>query len=92
MRVVLEPGNWLTWIVIGLVAGAVAGRIVRGRGLGCITDTVVGIIGAFVGGFLLSLFVPGTVYRFWGSLLVAVLGATVLLAVVRALSPARPLR
>ena len=90
MHVVLDPGGWVSWIIVGLIAGAIAGRLVRGRGLGCLMDVVVGIVGAFVGGFVLSLFVaPGTSYGFFGSLLVAILGAVILLAFVRLLTPAR---
>jgi uncharacterized membrane protein YeaQ/YmgE (transglycosylase-associated protein family) len=82
--VVLVPGGILGWIVIGLLAGAIASRLVRGRGLGCLMDLVVGVVGAFIGGFVLSLFVPNTqIYGFIGSLLVAILGAVILLAAVR---------
>ena len=83
--VVPDPGGFLSWIVVGLIAGAIAGRIVQGRGLGCLADIIVGVIGAFVGGFVMSYFVHGTTYGFWGSLLVAVLGATIFLAILRAL-------
>jgi uncharacterized membrane protein YeaQ/YmgE (transglycosylase-associated protein family) len=88
--VLLSPGGVLAWIVIGLVAGAVAGRLVRGRGLGCLMDLVVGVLGAFIGGFLLSLFLPGgTSLGFLGSLVVATLGAVILLAFVRLVSRGR---
>ncbi len=88
--VLLSPGGVLAWIVIGLVAGAVAGRLVRGRGLGCLMDLVVGVLGAFIGGFLLSLFLPGgTPLGFLGSLVVATLGAVILLAFVRLVSRGR---
>ena len=90
MHVVLDPGGWLSWIIVGLIAGAVAGRLVRGRGLGCLMDIVVGIVGAFVGGFVVSLFVaPGASFGFFGSLLVAILGAVVLLALIRLVTPSR---
>lgn len=93
MHVVLDPGGWLSWIVVGLIAGAVASRLVRGRGLGCLLDIVVGVIGAFLGGFVVSLFVgPGTTYGFFGSLLVAILGAVILLGFIRLLAPSRPRR
>ncbi len=84
--VVLEPGGLLAWLVVGLIAGAVAGRLVRGRGLGCLTDIVVGVVGAFLGGLVLSYFVQGR-YGFFGSIIVAVLGATILLALIRLLAP-----
>lgn len=93
MHVVLDPGGLISWIVVGLIAGAVAGRLVQGRGLGCLMDIIVGVIGAFIGGFVLSLFVaPGTTYGFVGSLLVAILGAVILLGLLRLLSPGRPSR
>ncbi len=85
-NVVLEPGGLLAWLVVGLIAGAVAGRLVRGHGLGCLTDIVVGVVGAFLGGLILSFFVQGR-YGFLGSIVVAVLGATILLAVLRLLAP-----
>lgn len=86
----LDPGSWLSWIVIGLIAGAVASRVVAGRGFGCLADIVVGVAGAIIGGFLLgALFgVSGTV-GFWGSLVVAFLGAAVLLAALKLLSGGR---
>src|SRR5207245_8993371 len=53
-RLNLDPGSWLAWIVVGLIAGAIAARVVAGRGFGCIADLVVGVGGALVGGFLLG--------------------------------------
>jgi uncharacterized membrane protein YeaQ/YmgE (transglycosylase-associated protein family) len=88
-RVILNPGGWISWLVIGLLAGAIAGRLVRGRGYGCLVDIIVGIIGAFIGGIVVGFFVPGTAFGFIGSLIVATLGAVLLLAVLRLLSPRR---
>ncbi|MBO0705903.1 MAG: GlsB/YeaQ/YmgE family stress response membrane protein [Candidatus Dormibacteraeota bacterium] len=79
----LQPGGVIAWIVIGLLAGAISGRLVRGRGYGCLIDIVVGIVGAFVGGFIISLFFPRTEFGFIGSLLVAIGGAAVLLILLR---------
>jgi uncharacterized membrane protein YeaQ/YmgE (transglycosylase-associated protein family) len=84
--VLLDPGGVLAWIVIGLVAGAVAARLVRGRGLGCMMDLAVGVLGAFIGGFLVSLLVPGIpAFGFLGTLVVATLGAVLLLTFLRLL-------
>src|SRR5437660_5821089 len=44
-RLVPDPGSWLAWIVVGLISGAVAARVVAGRGFGCIAGVVVGIAG-----------------------------------------------
>jgi uncharacterized membrane protein YeaQ/YmgE (transglycosylase-associated protein family) len=82
----LNPGfGWLGWILIGLIAGALAGRVVRGRGFGCVVDIIVGIAGAFLGGILIGYFVQGAA-GFWESLVVAFIGAVVLLAVLRLVS------
>jgi uncharacterized membrane protein YeaQ/YmgE (transglycosylase-associated protein family) len=84
----LDPGGIIGWLLIGLIAGALAGRVVSGRGYGCVVDIVVGIAGAFIGGFLLSSFIHGQV-GFFGSLIVAFIGALFLLAVIRLLSGPR---
>ena len=86
----LEPGNWISWIIVGLIAGAIAARVVAGRGFGCIADIVVGVAGALIGGFLLSAIfhMTGTV-GFWGSIVVAFIGAAVLLSVLKLLSGGR---
>jgi uncharacterized membrane protein YeaQ/YmgE (transglycosylase-associated protein family) len=82
-NIALEPGGALGWIIVGLIAGAIAGRIVEGRGLGCLGDILVGVVGAFVGSFILGLFnFTGTV-QFWGSLVVAFFGAVVFLLVIK---------
>jgi uncharacterized membrane protein YeaQ/YmgE (transglycosylase-associated protein family) len=88
-NVILNPGGWFAWLIIGLLAGAIAGVLVRGRGYGCLVDIVVGIVGSFVGGIIVGLFVPGTVFGFIGSLIVAVLGAVILLTFIRLLSRGR---
>ncbi len=85
----LNPGGFFAWLVIGLLAGAIAGMLVRGRGYGCLMDIVVGVLGAFIGGLVVGLFLPGTTFGFIGTLIVATLGAVLLLAFIRVLSPSR---
>jgi uncharacterized membrane protein YeaQ/YmgE (transglycosylase-associated protein family) len=72
----------LVWfLLIGLVAGWLAGQLMKGRGFGLIGNLIVGVIGAFVGGFLfriLGLTAGGLI----GSLVVAFVGAVVLLFIV----------
>ena len=85
-RLNLDPGSWLAWIVIGLIAGAVASRVVAGRGFGCLADIVVGVAGAIIGGFLLGALFGGGTVGFWGSLIVAFIGAALLLAALKLLS------
>jgi uncharacterized membrane protein YeaQ/YmgE (transglycosylase-associated protein family) len=72
------------WIVIGLIAGWLAGKLSRGRGYGCITDIVLGIIGSFIGGWIfvkLGVFGGGFLY----SLAAATVGAIVLVLIVHLL-------
>ena len=73
----------LSWLLVGLVAGALAKLLMPGnQGGGCITTTILGIIGAVVGGWVFSFFGGGSVTGFnLGSLLVAVVGALVVLFV-----------
>jgi uncharacterized membrane protein YeaQ/YmgE (transglycosylase-associated protein family) len=78
--------NLLAWIIIGGIAGWLASLLVRGTGLGTLGDILVGVIGAVVGSFLLTLVLPGT-FSFtgftWGSLIIAFIGAVILLFIVR---------
>jgi uncharacterized membrane protein YeaQ/YmgE (transglycosylase-associated protein family) len=85
----LEPGSWLAWVIVGLISGAIAARVVAGRGFGCIADIVVGVAGAIIGGFVLSLFGVSGTFGFWGSIVVAFIGAAVLLAGLKLLSGGR---
>ncbi len=86
----LDPGSWLAWIIVGLIAGAIAARVVAGRGFGCIADIVVGVAGAIIGGFLLSsLFGMTGNVGFFGSIVVAFIGAAALLAVLKLVSGGR---
>ncbi|HLW02649.1 MAG TPA: GlsB/YeaQ/YmgE family stress response membrane protein [Ktedonobacterales bacterium] len=75
--------GWFAWIIVGGLAGMVAGMLMRGGGFGIIGDIVVGIIGAVIGVFLLGLLINGTV-GWIGSFLVALFGACLLVAVLRA--------
>src|ERR1700759_1702019 len=69
------------WIVIGLIAGWLAGKISRGEGYGCITDILLGLVGSFLGGWIfmkLGIFGGGFIY----SLAAATVGAVIVVAVV----------
>lgn len=73
--------NVLFWLIIGAIAGWIAGNLMRGGGFGLLGNIVVGIVGALVGGWvfgLLGIAAGGTV----GSLITAVVGACVLLFIV----------
>jgi uncharacterized membrane protein YeaQ/YmgE (transglycosylase-associated protein family) len=82
----LNPGGIIAWIVIGLLAGWLAGVIMPGRGYGFIGDIIVGLIGALIGGFVVGLLAPGSSFGFWGSLLVALLGACILVGILHAVT------
>ncbi len=77
----------LAWIVLGLVAGFIASKMVSGTGQGAVMDIVLGVIGAVIGGWLFNTFGMAGVSGFnLYSLLVAVVGAIFLLVVYHALS------
>ncbi len=81
----LNPGGLLAWLIVGLVAGWLAGQFMKGGGYGLVGDIIVGIIGAFVGGFLFTILLPGSSVGLIGSIVVAFIGACILIAIVRAL-------
>lgn len=91
-NITLDPGSILAWVIAGFLAGWLAGLVVRGRGFGCLGNVVLGLVGAFVGEFILSL-LPVTIATgipgFVETLLVALLGALVLVAIGRLIGGSR---
>jgi len=81
----------IAWIVIGIVAGWLAGRVVEGGGFGLLGDLVVGLAGAIVGGAVFRAVDPNTDYRGLWSVVVAFVGAVLLLALLRVVSGGRGL-
>ena len=75
--------SFLWFLVVGLVAGWLAGVLVKGGGFGLIGDLVVGVIGAFLGGWLFSTLGASAGGGLLGSIIVATVGAIVLLLIVR---------
>ena len=73
----------LLFLVVGIVAGWLAGVLVQGGGFGLVGDLVVGVVGAFLGGFLFSTFGASAGGGLLGSIIVATVGAVVLLFLVR---------
>jgi uncharacterized membrane protein YeaQ/YmgE (transglycosylase-associated protein family) len=74
----------LTWIIVGLVAGVLASLVMGGTGYGLIGDIIIGIIGAFVGGWLFrTLGVASPFGGLGGVIFVAFIGAVVLLFILR---------
>ncbi len=86
----MEMG-WLAWLIIGAVAGWLASIVMKSSGRqGLLMDIVVGIVGAFIGGFLFNQFGAAGVtgFNIW-SVFVAFVGAVVLLAAMRLLNGQR---
>jgi uncharacterized membrane protein YeaQ/YmgE (transglycosylase-associated protein family) len=80
--------NVLAWIVLGGLAGWLVSAIARGTGLGVVGDILVGILGAIIGGLLLSLLLPGVfalAHLNLASWAAALLAAAILLFLVRAI-------
>ena len=82
----------IAWLILGLIAGFLASQVMRGGGYGVVGDIVVGVVGAFIGGFAFSLLTgnPNPVNNLdIGSIFVAFVGACILLALLRAVSSRR---
>jgi len=80
----------IAWIIFGIIAGFIASKIVNKSGAGAITDLILGVIGAVVGGYLFEFFgaAPVTGFNFY-SMFVAVIGAVVVLAIYHAITNRR---
>jgi uncharacterized membrane protein YeaQ/YmgE (transglycosylase-associated protein family) len=77
--------NFVWWIIVGLVAGWATGKIMKGSGYGALMDIGLGIVGAVVGGMLTSSLGVYTSGGVLPTILVAILGAVVVVVVVRLL-------
>ena len=69
-------------LIVGLIAGAIAGLLVRGEGYGCVLNIIIGIIGAVIGNWLLRELDIYVMSGFLGTLITAVIGAVVFLFIV----------
>jgi len=79
----MHGGGILVLLLVGLVAGWLAGQIVRGRGFGLIGDLVVGVIGAFIGSWIFATLGIFIGMGLIGAIISATIGAVVLVAVIR---------
>jgi uncharacterized membrane protein YeaQ/YmgE (transglycosylase-associated protein family) len=79
--------NLVLFLLIGLIAGALAGRVVSGHGYGVLGDIVVGVIGAFLGGWIFTTFLGVSGGGVLMSLVVAFVGAIALLWLIRLIAP-----
>ena len=79
------PSSVIGWIMVGLIAGWLAGKVSRGRGFGCIADILIGLVGALLGGWIFTkLGILGGGLLF--SIAAATVGAVLLVAVARLLA------
>jgi uncharacterized membrane protein YeaQ/YmgE (transglycosylase-associated protein family) len=86
VTVTFDPGSIFIWLLIGLIAGFLASKVRTGHGKGLIADIVVGCIGALAGGFLarlLGVTTTATSHSILAEIIIAFLGAIILLAVLR---------
>ncbi len=84
VTITFVPEQVFTWVIIGLFAGLLAGLLIRGRRFGFISAVVVGLLGALLGGFLVSVLhiqvpVHGGITLAWADILVAFIGAVIIL-------------
>lgn len=75
----------IAWIIIGIIAGFITGKLMKGSGYGMFMDMVVGSVGALIGGFISSQFGMGSAsdHGLIGSIIIAVIGAVLLTLLVR---------
>ncbi|UVO13228.1 GlsB/YeaQ/YmgE family stress response membrane protein [Mycobacterium sp. SVM_VP21] len=78
----LTSVGWIGYIVIGAIAGWIAGMAMKTK-YGLLADVVVGVVGALIGGFLLSFVVDTASGGWWFTLFTAILGAIILLWLLR---------
>jgi uncharacterized membrane protein YeaQ/YmgE (transglycosylase-associated protein family) len=91
---VLQPGGIVAWLVLGLIAGFLAGKVMSGSGYGVLPDIALGLVGALVAGLVFDFVVGsdiggGSTTGFWGSLVVAFIGSCLVLVVSRYLGFSR---
>jgi uncharacterized membrane protein YeaQ/YmgE (transglycosylase-associated protein family) len=82
--------DWLGWLVVGLVAGALSGAIVPGRtARGCLPNILVGVLGGLLGGWLAGQLGFGRIEGFAAAVVVAFVGAVIVRYLLEALGPER---
>jgi uncharacterized membrane protein YeaQ/YmgE (transglycosylase-associated protein family) len=78
----------IAWLIIGAIAGWLAGKLVKGGGFGLLVDIIVGIVGAFIGGWLAGVLGISLGAGWIASIITATIGAVILLFIVRLLKRA----
>ena len=80
--------GFVAWIVVGLVAGWLAGQLMKGGGYGVVVDIILGLLGGVVGGWLFGLLGLSSGGGMIGSIIVAFIGAVMLVGITRVLKRA----
>jgi uncharacterized membrane protein YeaQ/YmgE (transglycosylase-associated protein family) len=75
--------NFLAWIVVGLIAGWLAGQVMKGGGYGVLVDIILGMLGGFLGGWLFGQMGIWPAGGMIGSIIVAFVGAVILVGITR---------
>jgi uncharacterized membrane protein YeaQ/YmgE (transglycosylase-associated protein family) len=78
----------LTWIIVGLIAGWLAGQVMKGGGYGVVVDIILGLVGGVVGGWIFGLLGIGSGGGMIGSIIVAFVGAVILVGITRLIKKA----
>ncbi|HET7769836.1 MAG TPA: GlsB/YeaQ/YmgE family stress response membrane protein [Chloroflexota bacterium] len=86
----LDPGGIIMWLVVGALAGWLAGQFMKGSGYGVVGNIIMGVLGALVGGFIATALGFGGTMGIIGTTVVAFIGAVILIAAVRALPGRSP--
>jgi uncharacterized membrane protein YeaQ/YmgE (transglycosylase-associated protein family) len=80
--------GFLAWVVVGLIAGWLAGQVMRGGGYGVLVDIILGLVGGIVGGWVFGLLGIWPGGGMIGSIVVAFVGAVILVGIARLLKTA----
>jgi uncharacterized membrane protein YeaQ/YmgE (transglycosylase-associated protein family) len=78
----MAGGGILWWLIVGLIAGWLAGQVMKGGGYGVLADIVLGILGGVLGGYIFSRMGMGATSTL-GSIIVAFIGAVILVGLTR---------
>ena len=75
--------GFLAWIIVGLIAGWLAGQVMKGGGYGVLADIILGILGGLLGGWIFGMMGIGAGGGMIGSIIVAFIGAVILVGITR---------
>ena len=75
--------GFIAWIVVGLIAGWLAGQLMKGGGYGIVVDIILGILGGVLGGWIFGMLGIGAGGGMIGSIIVAFVGAVILVGITR---------